>query len=327
MISSDDNKDATNADESSACNTNYTSHFSLLTSHFIKSSALQLGFSACGIAKAEPVDEETARAYRQWIADGRQADMHYLEANIDKRLDPTLLLPGARTIIVVAMSYAPARRLPKGEYQIADYALGRDYHDVMKQRLRQLAESAGLHEDVSTQILCVDTVPILERYWAVRAGLGFIGRNHQLIIPGQGSMVFLGEIVTTAETDRYDEPLTLKDHPCSDCRRCLDACPTGALTSHFSLLTSQLQRLSLLSDHRAPRTLGRWHCRQARHDHLRLRPLPACLSTQSSCGTDDHRRAAAQRGPHEHAPRRLAPPQPRGLSTALPRISRQACQV
>ena len=251
MISSDDNKDATNADESSACNTNYTSHFSLLTSHFIKSSALQLGFSACGIAKAEPVDEDTARAYRQWIADGRQADMHYLEANIDKRLDPTLLLPGARSIIVVAMSYAPARRLPKGEYQIADYALGRDYHDVMKQRLRQLAESAGLHEDVSTQKLCVDTVPILERYWAVRAGLGFIGRNHQLIIPGQGSMVFLGEIVTTAETDRYDEPLTLKDHPCSDCRRCLDACPTGALTSHFSPHTSHL---SPLTSHFSPLT-------------------------------------------------------------------------
>ena len=270
MISSDDIINATNADESSACSSNHTSQFSTLNSQlstlnsqFIKSSALQLGFVACGIAKAESVDEDTATAYRQWIAEGRQADMHYLEANIDKRLDPTLLLPGARTIIVVAMSYAPARRLPKGEYQIADYALGRDYHDVMKQRLRQLAESAGLHEDVSTQKLCVDTVPILERYWAVRAGLGFIGRNHQLIIPGQGSMVFLGEIVTTAEADRYDEPLTLKDHPCADCRRCLDACPTGALTSAEPTaqptLTSQLSPLNSIAclsyqtiEHRGP---------------------------------------------------------------------------
>ncbi len=241
MISSDDNKDATNADESSACNTNYTSHFSLLTSHFIKSSALQLGFSACGIAKAEPVDEDTARAYRQWIADGRQADMHYLEANIDKRLDPTLLLPGARSIIVVAMSYAPARRLPEGEYQIADYALGRDYHDVMKQRLRQLIPG----------LICVDTVPILERYWAVRAGLGFIGRNHQLIIPHRGSMFFLGVIVSTLEADSYDEPLSLSADPCGTCRRCLDACPTGALTSHFSPHTSHL---SPLTSHLSPLT-------------------------------------------------------------------------
>ena len=178
--------------------------------------------------------------------------MHYLEANIDKRLDPTLLLPGARTIIVVAMSYAPARRLPEGEYQIADYALGRDYHDVMKQQLRQLAESAGLHEDVSTQKLCVDTVPILERYWAVRAGLGFIGRNHQLIIPHRGSMFFLGVIVTTLEADSYDEPLSLSADPCGNCQRCIDACPTGALTSHFSPLTSSACLSYQTIEHRGP---------------------------------------------------------------------------
>ena len=190
---------------------------SVFSSEQMKAEALRLGFSACGIAEARPVDEATATASRRWIASGGHADMHYLENNIDKRLDPTLLLPGARSIIVVAMNYAPASRLPEGEYQIADYALGQDYHDVMRSRLRRLSEDGKI---------CVDTVPILERYWAWQAGLGFIGRNRQLIIPGAGSMFFLGEFVSTRAADHYDQPMPER---CGTCHRCLDACPTGAL--------------------------------------------------------------------------------------------------
>ncbi len=195
---------------------------SVFSSEQLKAEALRLGFSACGIAEARPVDEAMATAYRQWIAQGGHADMHYLENNIDKRLDPTLLLPGARSIIVVAMNYAPARRLPEGEYQIADYALGQDYHDVMKKKLRQLGPTLG------DGLICVDTVPVLERYWAQRSGIGFIGRSHQLIIPGAGSNFFLGEIVTTLESDHYDQPMQQR---CGTCHRCIDACPTGALQS------------------------------------------------------------------------------------------------
>ena len=194
----------------------------------MKAEAIRLGFFACGIAKAEPVDADTAMYYRQWMAAGGHADMQYLADHVDKRLDPTLLLPGARSIVVVAMSYAPACRLPDGEYQIAAYALGLDYHDVIKQRLRQLAT---LLTDTTDDLkLCVDTVPILERYWAAKAGIGFIGRNRQLIIPGGGSMFFLGEIVTTALSDHYDAPLS---QHCGRCRRCIDHCPTGALASDF----------------------------------------------------------------------------------------------
>ena len=194
----------------------------------MKAEAIRLGFFACGIAKAEPVDADTAMYYRQWTAAGGHADMQYLADHVDKRLDPTLLLPGARSIVVVAMSYAPACRLPDGEYQIAAYALGLDYHDVIKQRLRQLAT---LLTDTTDDLkLCVDTVPILERYWAAKAGIGFIGRNRQLIIPGGGSMFFLGEIVTTALSDHYDAPLS---QHCGRCRRCIDHCPTGALASDF----------------------------------------------------------------------------------------------
>ena len=195
------------------------------SSEQLKAEAQRLGFSACGVARACPVDEATARSYRDWIAAGGHADMKYLENNMDKRLDPTLLLPGARSIIVVAMSYAPARRIPSNEYQIAAYAYGKDYHDVMKERLRILSDSSlfTLHSSLK---LCVDTVPVLERYWAQQAGLGFLGRNHQLIIPQAGSMFFLGEIVTTALSDHYDAPM---ENRCGTCRRCIDACPTGAL--------------------------------------------------------------------------------------------------
>ncbi|MBP3252554.1 MAG: tRNA epoxyqueuosine(34) reductase QueG [Prevotella sp.] len=201
---------------------------SAFSSSRLKAEAIRLGFFACGIAKAEPVDADTAMYYRQWMAAGGHADMQYLADHVDKRLDPTLLLPGARSIVVVAMSYAPACRLPDGEYQIAAYALGLDYHGVIKQRLRQLAT---LLTDTTDDLkLCVDTVPILERYWAAKAGIGFIGRNRQLIIPGGGSMFFLGEIVTTALSDHYDAPLS---QHCGRCRRCIDHCPTGALASDF----------------------------------------------------------------------------------------------
>ena len=115
-----------------------------LNSDTIKAEALRLGFFACGIARARPVDEATAARYRLWITSGGHAGMHYLADNIDKRLDPTLLLPGARSIVVVAMNYAPARRIPDDEYQIAAYAYGQDYHDVLKQRLRQLTGGPSL---------------------------------------------------------------------------------------------------------------------------------------------------------------------------------------
>jgi epoxyqueuosine reductase len=193
----------------------------------LKAEALRLGFSACEIAEAAPVDSETADAYRQWIADGGQADMHYMENYLEKRLDPTLLLPGARSIVVVALNYAPAQRIPDSEYQLAVYAYGRDYHDILKSRLRQLLSFFPADApDTPEHLIATDTVPILERYWAMKAGIGFIGRNHQLIIPQAGSLFFLGEIITTAAFDHYGSPMPCR---CGTCHRCTDACPTGAL--------------------------------------------------------------------------------------------------
>lgn len=194
-----------------------------LNHHLLKAEALRLGFSACGIAPADRVDTHTARIFHQWLAEGRQADMHYLENHEPLRLDPRLLFPGAQSVICVALNYYPRQSLRPDQLQFAYYAYGRDYHDVMREKLSLLA-NAVLAD--GTFRICCDTAPILDRYWAWRAGLGWIGKNSNLILPHLGSYFFLGEILSTAPSDHYDQPLP---NHCGTCHRCVDACPTGAL--------------------------------------------------------------------------------------------------
>ena len=207
----------------------------LLNSSTIKAEASRLGFFACGMAKAEPVCDEEARKLRLWLDNHGHANMEYMAKNIEIRLNPQLLLDNAKTIISVALNYAPARHIPSGEPQLAAYALGKDYHDIMRSKLHKLASTIGLtpYSDDATNgnnryRACVDTAPILERYWAEKAGLGWRGRNCQLIIPQAGSMFFLGEIITDADVDMYDTPAPSR---CAGCHACIDACPTGALAS------------------------------------------------------------------------------------------------
>lgn len=157
--------------------------------------------------------------------------MAYMENHLEKRLDPRLLVPGTKSIVSVALNYAPAQRLPEGEYQIAAYALGQDYHDIVKNKLRQLVSNiqadGSIFEEGADIRVFSDSAPVLERYWAVKAGLGWIGRNHQLIIPRAGSMFFLGEVFLPIELD-YDTPM---ESLCGNCHRCIEACPTGALAT------------------------------------------------------------------------------------------------
>lgn len=205
---------------------------SRLSSEQVKAEAHALGFSACGVAKAGPVDGLHSAAFTRWIADGGHAGMQYMARNADKRLDPQQLMPGVRSIVSVALNYTPGKRACEGGLKFAAYALGQDYHDIMKQRLHSLASRLGL---TAYRAFC-DTAPVLERYWAVKAGLGWIGRNHQLIIPHAGTMFFLGELFVDAEADRYDTPLPGR---CGTCHACIDSCPTGALGRDATLNSSR----------------------------------------------------------------------------------------
>lgn len=201
-----------------------------LSSEHIKAEAKALGFFACGIAKAGTVSSDYADKFRRWLDAGGHADMDYMAHNIDKRLDTCLLMPGVKSIVCVALNYAPAERMPESELQFAAYALGQDYHDIMKSRLHALAA----HLNITAYRAFCDTAPVLERYWAAQAGLGWLGRNHQLIIPNAGSMFFLGELFLDIELDD-DKPMPSR---CGTCHACIDACPTGALCSDGTFRSS-----------------------------------------------------------------------------------------
>ena len=195
----------------------------------IKNKAKELGFDACGIAEVASADTEVL-FFDRWIAEGCHAGMKYMENYRDIRLNPAGLVEGARSVISVALNYYPAQKQSPDSPRISYYAYGKDYHIVVKDKLRQLWEYITSLVPVLDSTLPVarfftDSAPILERYWAWNAGLGWIGKNTNLIIPGKGSFFFLGEIVTTLELD-YDTP---QKNRCGTCRRCLDSCPTGAL--------------------------------------------------------------------------------------------------
>ncbi|MBR5684996.1 MAG: tRNA epoxyqueuosine(34) reductase QueG [Muribaculaceae bacterium] len=190
----------------------------------IKSQARSLGFDACGFAAAAPVDDEAVARYDRWIEQGQHGCMRWAEGHRDLRRDPAMLLEGAQTVISLALNYYPSRFQPYDALRVAYYAYGRDYHEVLREKLTELAHFIEQITHCATRP-CVDSAPIRERYWAQRAGLGFIGRNDCLILPGKGSFFFLGEIVTTAQLPP-DEPCTMT---CGDCGKCIAACPTGAL--------------------------------------------------------------------------------------------------
>lgn len=185
------------------------------------------GAMAWGVVRAEEVDPVAEERYRRWIDSGRAAAMDYLARYPDVRHDPRMLLEGARSMVIGAFPYLPPRLQPAGVPQFARYAYGRDYHLVLRERMeKEVVAAIKEHAGGETRV-CVDTAPLRERYWAERAGVGFIGRNNQLIVPGAGSWVLLATVVTTAEI-----PPTLpeKKMKCPEgCDLCLRACPGKAL--------------------------------------------------------------------------------------------------
>lgn len=215
----------------------------MLQSSELKKIALQEGFSACGIARADHISAARTAELKQWLANGEQGEMDYLARNVEKKLDPRLLVEGAKTVVSVVANYYPgaiadASKSQESSYvdseatlYLAKYAYGTDYHDEVKRRLRNVMQKVGLEEGKDGRVF-VDTAPIDEKYWAEQSGIGWRGRNSQLIIPGMGSYFFLGEIVLIHEADKYDEKAKNR---CGTCRACLNACPTKALHGNGTL--------------------------------------------------------------------------------------------
>lgn len=183
---------------------------------------IEAGACAAGFARIRPVSDEAVAIYDGWIASGRHGTMAYMENYADVRRNPALLLDGgAQTLISCAFAYT-SPELPRSPL-FADYALGSDYHEVLRTALAPVA--AYLEEITPGTRICVDTAPLRERYWAQQAGIGFVGLNNQLIVPGVGSCVFLAEILWKGMVEP-DEPM--RRH-CDGCRACIEACPGHAL--------------------------------------------------------------------------------------------------
>ena len=193
----------------------------------IKNSAKDLGFLSCGISKADFLEEEAPRL-EQWLQDGKHGKMAYMENHFDKRLDPRLLVPGAKSVVSLLLNYYTDELQDEGVPKISKYAYGTDYHFVIKEKLSQLLQTIQDEIGEVNGRVFVDSAPVMDKAWASRSGLGWIGKNTNLITQKVGSFFFIAELITDLELE-YDTPVT--DH-CGTCTACIDACPTEALTPY-----------------------------------------------------------------------------------------------
>ena len=196
-------------------------------SQLIKTEAKKLGFLSCGISKAEFLEDEAPRLER-WLKDGKHGKMAYMENHFDKRLDPRLLVPDAKSIISLLLNYYSPLDQLDGSPKISKYAYGKDYHHVIKDKLKQLFQIINNKIGEVSGRVFVDSAPVMEKSWAVRSGLGWQGKNTNLISKKAGSFFFIAELIVDLELE-YDTPVT--DH-CGTCTACIDACPTEALTPY-----------------------------------------------------------------------------------------------
>jgi len=192
---------------------------------FIKETALSLGFSHCGIAKAAPLDED-AKRLEKWLHAGMHGSMHYLENHFDLRVDPTKLVPGAKSVITLTQNYYSPKKQPAGSPKISTYAYGTDYHFVIKEKLNKLLEAIQQKAGDIVGRGFVDSAPVLERTWAQKSGAGWIGKNGNLISKTDGSFFFIATLIVDLPLV-YDDPFA-KDY-CGSCTKCIDACPTDAI--------------------------------------------------------------------------------------------------
>jgi len=195
--------------------------------HLIKTEALRLGFMSCGIAKAEQLEDDAMRL-EQWLKKGYNSGMQYMENHFDMRIDPRKLVPGAKSVITLQLNYFPAQQQQPDAPKIAKYAYGTDYHYVIREKLNELLQYIKDNIGEVTGRGFVDSAPVLERSWAVRSGLGWIGKNGNVLTRQSGSFFFIATLITDLDLV-VDAPFTT-DH-CGTCTRCIDACPTQAIIS------------------------------------------------------------------------------------------------
>ncbi len=197
-------------------------------SNLIKAEAKRLGFLSCGISKAEFLEEEAPRL-EQWLNENRHGEMSYMENHFDKRLDPTKLVEGSKSVISLLLNYYPQDKQGENTYKISKYAYGQDYHHVIKSKLKAL--QGFITEEIGSVQgrAFVDSAPILDKAWAAKSGLGWIGKHSNLLTQQVGSFYFIAELIVDLELD-YDTPVT---NHCGTCTACIDACPTAAIVAPY----------------------------------------------------------------------------------------------
>lgn len=194
----------------------------------IKAESKRLGFLSCGISKAEFLEQEAPRL-EKWLNQNMQGQMSYMENHFDKRLNPTLLVDGAKSVISLLLNYYPAELQNLDSYKISKYAYGQDYHHVIKEKLTELLHFIQTDIGEVSGRAFVDSAPVLDKAWAAKSGLGWIGKNSNLITQKVGSFYFIAELIIDLELE-YDSPTT--GH-CGSCTACLDACPTEAIVAPY----------------------------------------------------------------------------------------------
>jgi epoxyqueuosine reductase len=194
----------------------------------IKSEAKRLGFLSCGISKAEFLEVEAPRL-EKWLKKNMHGEMAYMENHFDKRLDPRLLVEGSKSVISLLLNYYPEDTQVQDSYKISKYAYGQDYHYVIKSKLRQLQEFISEEIGEVNGRAFVDSAPVLDKAWAAKSGLGWIGKNSNLLTQQVGSFYFIAELIVDIELE-YDHAVT--DH-CGTCTACIDACPTQAIVEPY----------------------------------------------------------------------------------------------
>lgn len=193
--------------------------------YFVKTAAQQLGFDFCGIAKAQRLDED-ARRLESWLRNGFNGTMNYMANHFDLRIDPSKLVPGARSVITLLINYFPKQHQHELAPKISKYAFGNDYHEVIRAKLKTFLQQVKEQVGEINGRGFVDSAPVLERSWAQKAGIGWIGKNGNLINKQSGSFFFIATLITDLELE-YDDPFA-KDY-CGTCTKCIDHCPTDAI--------------------------------------------------------------------------------------------------